>query len=246
PAALKAYLVAYNVLSTLGWGYILTLTLIHIFNLDRKSDSLPSPALKDKPWLSRQFSSSSSVGASLPGVLQPIYQRATTTYSRVGSQTTFVQSFAILEVVHALLGWVRSPIQTTAMQVASRLFLVWGVTEQFPEVRSNPFFTSMVFAWSFTEVIRYSFYAFNLVGMNPYPLLWLRYTTFYILYPLGASSEAFVNLATLPSSIKAWQLTDYVRAVLFAIWWPGLYIMYTYMIVQRRKVLGKPKSIKSE
>lgn len=46
-----------------------------------------------------------------------------------------MQSFAILEVAHVLLRWVRSPVQTTAMQVASRLFLVWGIAEQFPEVR---------------------------------------------------------------------------------------------------------------
>jgi len=34
-------------------------------------------------------------------------------------------------------------------------------------------------------------------------------------------------------------VTDYFRAMLFVIWWPGLYIMYTYMIAQRRKNLGK-------
>ena len=58
-----------------------------------------------------------------------------TTYSRVGPQTAFVQTFAILEVVHVLLGWVKSPLATTGMQVSSRLFLVWAVTEQFPNVR---------------------------------------------------------------------------------------------------------------
>ncbi|KAF8894902.1 protein-tyrosine phosphatase-like protein [Gymnopilus junonius] len=147
-------------------------------------------------------------------------------------------------------------MQTTAMQVSSRLFLVWGIVEQFPEVRSNPLFSSMVFAWSMTEVIRYSFYAFNLLGKNPYVLLYLRYTTFYILYPVGASSEAFLIYATLPKSspIPGWQSwlqgmwkpADYIRANLFAIWWPGLYIMYTYMLIQRRKVLGKnPKTLKT-
>ena len=39
------------------------------------------------------------------------------------------QSLAVLEVVHAALGWVRSPVATTAMQVASRLWSVWGVVE---------------------------------------------------------------------------------------------------------------------
>jgi very-long-chain (3R)-3-hydroxyacyl-CoA dehydratase len=82
----------------------------------------------------------------------------------------------------------------------------------------------MVFAWSFTEVIRYTFYALNLVGLNPRFLLWLRYTTFYVLYPLGASSEAFITFATLPNSRPSegnWTLWDFGRAFLFTIWWPG-------------------------
>lgn len=89
----------------------------------------------------------------------------------------------------------------------------------------------MVVSWSATEVIRYSFYACNLLGYEPYVLLYLRYTTFYILYPLGASSEAFLIYATLPRSSPwpgwqswvygMWKPTDYVRAVLFLIWWPG-------------------------
>lgn len=89
----------------------------------------------------------------------------------------------------------------------------------------------MVFAWSATELIRYPFYAFNLVNMNPYILLWLRYTTFYILYPVGAISEAGLIFAVLPLSpllpswksvfTGIWTTADYVRGFLFLIWWPG-------------------------
>ncbi|KAG9086392.1 hypothetical protein FRC07_013103 [Ceratobasidium sp. 392] len=105
----------------------------------------------------------------------------------------------------------------------------------------------MVLAWSITEVIRYSFYAFNLAGKEPGILVYLRYTTFYILYPLGASSEAALIYATLPNSSPFsgnWTAYDLLRGFFFTIWWPGLYVMYTYMIKQRRKVLGggKPRS----
>lgn len=89
----------------------------------------------------------------------------------------------------------------------------------------------MVLSWAMTEVIRYSFYACSLVGMTPFALLYLRYTTFYILYLTGASSEAFIIYATLPaySPLSEWQSwlqgmwkpTDYIRAGLFIIWWPG-------------------------
>jgi very-long-chain (3R)-3-hydroxyacyl-CoA dehydratase len=126
----------------------------------------------------------------------------------------------------------------------------------------------MVFAWSLTEVIRYSFYAISLVDQPPSFLLYLRYTTFYILYPLGASSEAFLNYSTLPASglfkitPENWALPDYIRAFLFVIWWPGasltcsltscgiheerifaaplpgLFVMFTHMVKQRAKIIG--------
>jgi very-long-chain (3R)-3-hydroxyacyl-CoA dehydratase len=91
----------------------------------------------------------------------------------------------------------------------------------------------MVFAWSLTEVIRYTFYATSLIAQPPYPLLYLRYTTFYLLYPLGACSEAFLTYSTLPNSSPnpvpswkswvwgIWTIGDYVRGGMFLLWWPG-------------------------
>ncbi|KAG2015992.1 protein tyrosine phosphatase [Coprinopsis cinerea AmutBmut pab1-1] len=242
PAAVKAYLIAYNALSAAGWSYLLVLLIVHLFNLDGQSQAAPVPTHS----LTK-----------LPPALQPILARATTAYARIGEKTTFVQSFAILEVLHAVLGWVRSPVVTTTMQVSSRLFLVWGITAQFAETHSNPIYASMVLAWSVTEVIRYTFYALNLLGTSSQILLWLRYTTFYVLYPLGASSEAFLILSTLPhvgvfpkclhatggsKPVSEWNVGQLARGVLFLIWWPGLYAMYTYMIGQRGKVLGAPKA----
>ena len=37
------------------------------------------------------------------------------------------QTAALLEVVHAGIGLVRSPVMTTLQQVASRIFIVWGI-----------------------------------------------------------------------------------------------------------------------
>ena len=80
----------------------------------------------------------------------------------------------------------------------------------------------MVLSWSFTEVIRYVFYACALVGAEPHPLLWLRYTTFWLLYPTGASSEAALIFSTLPSfsDVSAWDLPALFRGAMFCIWWP--------------------------
>ena len=147
--SVQLYLFAFNVVSALGWGYILVLTLLHLFNLDGKAQLAPSPNTASS-LLSRFFST-----LSLPRILKPltnesrfsyyllpIYQRATTLFYRIGPQTALVQTFAVLEVFHVLFGWVKSPLQTTVMQVSSRLFVVWGITEQFPAVSKLQFISS--------------------------------------------------------------------------------------------------------
>ncbi len=116
------------------------------------------------------------------------------------------------------------------------------------------------------------FYAATLLadGSAPALLTWARYSTFFVLYPTGAGSEALVNFATLPVSLARggtwwdsrplahWDTYSLVRGVLFIVWWPGtfvafnvcvvywtrhegLYPMYTHMIKQRRKMFGGRK-----
>lgn len=52
-----------------------------------------------------------------------------------------------------------------------------------------------------------------------------RYSAFWILYPVGAGSEAFVMFSTVPTLSKiftsAWNYDDYLRFGLFLYWWPG-------------------------
>ena len=89
-----------------------------------------------------------------------------------------------------LIGLVRSPISTTVIQVASRLLLVHLIVAPFPEATtSSPFYASMLVAWSVTEVIRYAYFFQSLRGVDPGFLTWLRYNTFFVLYPMGISSE---------------------------------------------------------
>ena len=76
------------------------------------------------------------------------------------------------------------------MQVSSRLLLIWGIVNAYPAATTHtPFYSSMLIAWSVTEVIRYSYFVLNLQGGVPGFVTWLRYNTFYVLYPLGISSE---------------------------------------------------------
>jgi very-long-chain (3R)-3-hydroxyacyl-CoA dehydratase len=132
---IKAYLVTYNVLSVAGWSLVLYRTLSHLFviqTLQRTPTSFLA-GLKASPnpffW----------IPSFVPASLVPLYQRACTTYDAVGGTTARVQTVAVLEVLHVLLGLVRSPLSTTAVQVASRLFSVWGIAAYFPSVRSRTF-----------------------------------------------------------------------------------------------------------
>ncbi|SNX81318.1 related to PHS1 - essential 3-hydroxyacyl-CoA dehydratase of the ER membrane [Melanopsichium pennsylvanicum] len=244
PAPIRYYLVFFNFLSFFGWVIVLS-TLVKHLALGPQPFSPPVKLAAD--ILSRfrlvKIGIVKSYSHLFPERIAQLVERASNSHTFVGSVVALVQSLAVLEVIHAAIGWVRSPVATTAIQVASRLFMVWGVTERYSQAWSSPFYASMVFAWAITECIRYPFYANALLGAEGPGLLWARYTTFYILYPIGAASEALCIWATLPNknpltNSGAWDLRAYIFAGLFAVWWPGLYVMYTYMIKQRRKTIG--------
>lgn len=145
------------------------------------------------------------------------------------------------------------------MQVASRILVVWGVLHLYPEIvvktnaigrrlpgdNGGPYaFAGILVAWGITEVIRYGFFVYR-EGVSqriPSWLTWLRYNTFFVLYPIGISSECWLMwLAMKPAQEEEKGLDWLYKAVLF-IYVPGSYILYTHMMAQRRKVMkGKGK-----
>ncbi|KAI9314579.1 tyrosine phosphatase-like protein [Dichotomocladium elegans] len=161
----------------------------------------------------------------------------------VWSTLLIVQSAAILEVLHSLFGLVRAPVTTTAMQVASRLFLVWGVNYVFPQIRTHWSFTTMTIAWSIAECVRYSFYACNLLGSIPSALNWARYNFFLVLYPTGVGSELTMVYKALPYA-KAWNPLYYYFLIAVAlVYIPGFPVLFSHMLTQRRKYI---RTIKEE
>ncbi|KAN0091120.1 Protein tyrosine phosphatase-like protein, PTPLA domain containing protein [Tylopilus felleus] len=218
------YLIAFNLVSALGWAVVLVASLVpaHSFVSYRAVNALSTHI------------------ASYISFIPP-------THAQSWSVLAPVQSLAALEVLHVLLGLVRSPLPTTFVQVSSRLILVWAIVARYPSTHTSPIYTTMVLAWSLTEVPRYTYYALSLLGITPpFWLTWLRYSTFYILYPLGAGSEALLALSTISEwqngRYANWLLEDWLKATMVLIWIPGLYVMYTHMMRTRAKVLGpKPK-----
>ncbi|KAB8295871.1 hypothetical protein EYC80_008692 [Monilinia laxa] len=159
-------------------------------------------------------------------------------YPAVGQFLKWTQTIALLEVVHAAIGVVRAPISTTGMQVSSRLLLVWFIVNPFPFVAKSAGYSSMLIAWSVTEVIRYSYFVITLSGYKPAIITWFRYNTFFVLYPLGISSECWlIYNAVEPARHVYGQVYAWALQLILLIYIPGSYILFTHMIKQRSKVL---------
>lgn len=160
------------------------------------------------------------------------------------SSTTLiaVQSLAVVEIINAATGIVRAPLFTTIVQVLSRLLIVYGIMFLLPNSPANFHwvYISLCLSWSITEITRYTYYAQHLQGEVWEWLTWLRYTTFYVLYPTGVASEVSMIILSLNEAEKvvgSWY--RYGLIVILFTYIPGFYTLYTYMILQRKKILGK-------
>ncbi|OMO56258.1 Protein-tyrosine phosphatase-like, PTPLA [Corchorus capsularis] len=176
-------------------------------------------------------------------------------YNAVEKPLLLAQSAAVLEIIHGLIGLVRSPVSSTLPQIGSRLYLTWGILYSFPEMRTHILVTSLVISWSLTEIIRYSFFGLKeAFGFAPSWHLWLRYSTFLVLYPTGISSEVGLIYFALPY-LKASEKYcvrmpnklnfsfDYYYAAIVTLGFyvPGSPHLYSYMLSQRKRALSKSK-----
>lgn len=151
------------------------------------------------------------------------------------------QGMAILEIVHALLKWVKSPIGSTAAQVFSRLFVLLLINLF---IHHNPLLhwtrTGIVivsFAWSVTEIVRYSYYLLLLYKHEPRWLLWMRYSFFILLYPIGVSGEWMIFLTPIVEEGISFNLYNMViggTLVAYLYYFP---VLYGYMWKQRKQKL---------
>lgn len=161
------------------------------------------------------------------------------------------QNLAFLEIVHASCGWVKSNPIITTFQVFSRIIVLMLVVAATPTAKVSPGLPLAILAWSITEIIRYAYYALNSVQLLPRILVYLRYTTFIVLYPIGVTGEllCFWWAQDYASKVSIWSLelpnplnmTFSYYAFLWIIML--LYIplfpkLYLHMFSQRKKVLG--------
>jgi very-long-chain (3R)-3-hydroxyacyl-CoA dehydratase len=149
-----------------------------------------------------------------------------------------------MEVVHAMTGLVRSPWTTVALQVASRVLLVWGYSKPFTACQEHWSLYLMVASWSISEIPRYLFYVFSQfqsAAEIPYVIFYLRYSLFMVLYPTGISGEclqmyAFTQAAG--TSDLTWLYFTYATGVLYIFGGP---FMVNNMLSNRKSSFKKRK-----
>ncbi|MDW8418058.1 MAG: protein tyrosine phosphatase-like domain-containing protein [Chitinophagales bacterium] len=151
------------------------------------------------------------------------------------------QGVALLEILHARMGWVKSPWLSVAAQVLSRIFVVVVLGLYYKKV-THPLFVYGTFivslAWSITEVVRYAYYLMQLLERETGWLTWLRYSLFIVLYPLGVCGE-WLLIATAVAQQSVWlspfTWVSVLVALLYILYFPKL---YGYMWKQRKKKLS--------
>ena len=140
-----------------------------------------------------------------------------------------------------------SPVVTVAIQVGSRIFIVWGHLYWVAECQRHWSLFLVVVSWGITEVVRYSFYFCGLLGFVPYPLFWLRYSLFMVLYPTGITGEI---LQTIVGMGAHWQVANplwyRLSLLILLLYVPGSPGMIGNMWGNRRRSLKKRHAAKEE
>ncbi|XP_003748258.1 very-long-chain (3R)-3-hydroxyacyl-CoA dehydratase hpo-8 [Galendromus occidentalis] len=179
-------------------------------------------------------------------------------FENVEWELGIAQTAGFLEVVHCLVGLVRSNPFLTFIQILSRVVVYYGVLVIVPESRVQIGLPMLLVAWCIAEITRYLFYVLALYDACPPILIWCRYSFFLILYPTGVSGELLSMYSALPLIRKRSLLTvslpndfnwsfDYHWFMIFVMltYIPGFPQMYGHMLKQRSKVLNPPK-VKSQ
>lgn len=151
------------------------------------------------------------------------------------------QFAAVLEIIHAALKIVSSPVVTTIKQLGSRFMVVVLIdllkSEEYINIGGITGLHLIMFAWGITEIVRYSFYYSGLIGKEVKLLVFLRYTLFLVLYPAGVAGELLIILSWMQKDGFSFSVNDVVFGIIFLsyfVFFPG---MFGHMLSQRRKKL---------
>lgn len=170
-----------------------------------------------------------------------------TIYDSIGPVLMTAQTAMLLEIVHSAIGLVPSPVVTVAIQVMSRIFIVWGHLYWVPQCQAHWSLLLITFSWGITEVVRYAFYFTNLLGHVPYPIFYLRYSMFMVLYPTGITGEILQALVGMAAYWKTANPFWYrLSLVILTLYLPGSPGMIGNMWSNRKRSFQKRETPKEE
>jgi len=154
-----------------------------------------------------------------------------TMWGQVGANITFFQHLGMMEVLHSVVGMTRSSPALTFIQIFSRYMVVAMLNTNPQDIKDDSTFIPMMLAaWTLADFTRYVFNCFGIardiagsvkglaVAMKmmkvksveraddpvfkiPFPLVWIRYSLFIVLYPTGVFGELMVMWMTRNSRL---------------------------------------------
>ena len=137
-------------------------------------------------------------------------------FPKTGKYLAYLQTAALLEILHAAVGFVASDVLANVIQIASRLFIIWVCAVHY-NVGKHWGYALLAFAWSLSDLTRYCYYLSQLAGWKVPALKWARYNFFLVLYPVGTLGEVMLLLWARQKTIKEPH-----------IYWPFLAIIAAY------------------
>lgn len=181
------------------------------------------------------------------------------TYEAVGGAMKFCQLMQFLEVMHPLFGYTKGGVLTPLIQVLGRNIILFCMIEAEPRMWGKPVVFYLFLVWNLVELVRYPYYISQLFKIHFGFLVWLRYTMWIPLYPLGFLCEGVVILrdipyfeetqrftVSLPNSLNfSFHFPTVMRIYLLIFFFPAMYVMMSHMYKVRVKKLG-PKKLKSK
>lgn len=206
----QAYLALYNMASALAWVFVLAQTILAFY-----------PVLLSAKVI--------SVNSALSTLAKASHQ----VFLKCSFLLAVVQSAAVLDISHSILGLTQSRVLPTVVQVASRLLvgvlLTWKL-----KVGSEGHWGMLAIcvAWSISDFTRSMYYVANMFKMAPRWLTWARYSFFLVLYPLGTAGE--MGLIWRASVMNAFVgIQRYALLATLGIYPLGFVALYSHMLKQR-------------
>ncbi|XP_049934175.1 uncharacterized protein LOC116255723 isoform X2 [Nymphaea colorata] len=157
----------------------------------------------------------------------------------------------------SLIGLTPGSVTPALLQWGGRTHFLFAIVRRIPEVQELPSVFITFTAWSISEVIRYSHYAMSCIDLCPSWLIYLRYTAFIALYPIGVfPGEMWLMYQALPlikgehlyeAFFSSFPFSYYAFVVALLVCYPFLWFnLYMYLFRQRHSRLRKTRRGRKE